>query len=1298
MKCEHCGASNLDGAERCSACGEGLGGSAGGVSERDSGGSRSTWVIAGVIGVAALVLVGLMFSSSLGPSAGGGAVAPEIGFTAVPEVARLGGDSAIGTAIALSREGWPQGASSAVLYSVEDSAAAAVSAPLATALDAPILLGSTGALEAEVVARLTEMGVSRVTVLDSGSFTAGYDDALEAAGIGVSRVGGAGPVELSDAVARATHAVRPINGFLVIASGGEQRAVLAGAYAGANGLPVLIVDGGGVGAYAGLFGIAPMRSVVVCSPSSAIPDSAFSGDVFASALVDRVDAADDQAFSQLFGEYAYAHGFEYQTIFAVQSSHVRHAFAVAPIAARTGSPTILAADAALGDSATQFFISHASAITAVRFVGPADPSVDALLADARKASETLISADAYPLDAPTAALVTAVTSETVTFAADPALEATLTAGKIIVSGIAPNAPEGFLRRIVSVSEQNASLVVQTEQASLSEVIVKGSFDVRVAAGDAVPQSASAYPAPVGEVLQAAYIPAPAGAAATGEPTLQQVKAGRFDYESNHIKVPVDWPELDLESGSFDMPDDVGGGEGKFSATVDAYEEWETWYVVNASWQRDFLGLPLVQEFGIVAYLRHTYELDYEVSFEWSGSAMAEGRDALPRCIAQKIGGKDEGKEIQFTSTFSIGPVPVVLVSYVAPYIGFEGTVKGTLEGRYEKTVEAWVGAKVRFDSGQVIPVMGVTDRSPAIEPPTSSGELEAKVAVGLKIGTRLYGVAGPYMRGELFFKGTFQNPTPPGEHPIFLQLGFEGTVGGDLKVVFKGITILDGASVECPPYEKVFWDWPDGLPPAAPAPAPPAGPPAGGGGGESWGPGDVATVIVIDSSGSMDESSGNDTKLGAAQDAAHVLVDLLEGYLGSIGQVSIVTFADGADVIVASTTDAGEVRSAIDSLYAGGMTNIYAGLRLGVDELSSASATDRALFFLSDGLDTVGNDSREIVGIADEAGDQGIDIITIGFGDAGTIDEGLLKRIADATPHGTYSLVDPNVAVGLVGRFASAQVSRSGATVLYETMGAVSEGETVAAGATSIPPAYGDLEVVLAWPGSDMDVVLTDPSGATVVEGYPGYSVTKTERTAQVKVEGAKPGDWGFEVVGVETSMDYEPFYLLAAHRETTGTPMPAGGGGTANDGSGLLLALLALLGVGVVAWVFVSARTRSAGDGQSAQSAGAEPASQQLTGAPASARSPSGYAVVDAGGVTYQLATGATALGRASDNEIVLPDATVSRHHAMIVVGAGGMRIKDLGSTQGTMLDGAKVVGSARAHAGSVITIGTVQLTVKRE
>lgn len=55
-------------------------------------------------------------------------------------------------------------------------------------------------------------------------------------------------------------------------------------------------------------------------------------------------------------------------------------------------------------------------------------------------------------------------------------------------------------------------------------------------------------------------------------------------------------------------------------------------------------------------------------------------------------------------------------------------------------------------------------------------------------------------------------------------------------------------------------------------------------------------------------------------------------------------------------------------------------------------------------------------------------------------------------------------------------------------------------------------------------------------------------------------------------------------------------------------------------------------------------------------------------------LSQGVTHLGRAEDNELVLPDIGVSRKHARIVVEAGGVQIEDLGSGNGTWHKGNRV------------------------
>src|SRR5690348_16324014 len=50
------------------------------------------------------------------------------------------------------------------------------------------------------------------------------------------------------------------------------------------------------------------------------------------------------------------------------------------------------------------------------------------------------------------------------------------------------------------------------------------------------------------------------------------------------------------------------------------------------------------------------------------------------------------------------------------------------------------------------------------------------------------------------------------------------------------------------------------------------------------------------------------------------------------------------------------------------------------------------------------------------------------------------------------------------------------------------------------------------------------------------------------------------------------------------------------------------------------------------------------------------------------------TTLGRDSDNDIVLDELTVSRCHAMLLPAADGLRLIDLESTNGTLLNGVPI------------------------
>jgi ABC transport system ATP-binding/permease protein len=66
--------------------------------------------------------------------------------------------------------------------------------------------------------------------------------------------------------------------------------------------------------------------------------------------------------------------------------------------------------------------------------------------------------------------------------------------------------------------------------------------------------------------------------------------------------------------------------------------------------------------------------------------------------------------------------------------------------------------------------------------------------------------------------------------------------------------------------------------------------------------------------------------------------------------------------------------------------------------------------------------------------------------------------------------------------------------------------------------------------------------------------------------------------------------------------------------------------------------------------------------------------------------------IGRADDNDIVVPDVLASRHHASLVATPSGMQIQDARSMNGTFVNGERIK-SATLRENDVVTIGNVDL-----
>ncbi|MBL8718051.1 MAG: sigma 54-dependent Fis family transcriptional regulator [Myxococcales bacterium] len=86
--------------------------------------------------------------------------------------------------------------------------------------------------------------------------------------------------------------------------------------------------------------------------------------------------------------------------------------------------------------------------------------------------------------------------------------------------------------------------------------------------------------------------------------------------------------------------------------------------------------------------------------------------------------------------------------------------------------------------------------------------------------------------------------------------------------------------------------------------------------------------------------------------------------------------------------------------------------------------------------------------------------------------------------------------------------------------------------------------------------------------------------------------------------------------------------------------------------------------------------------------------------GTTFRIGADARAVvkvGKAPDNDIVLDDDTVSRHHLTVARVPEGLLVRDLGSTNGVRVGGARIK-EALVDPGTVVRAGEVELAIRLE
>src|SRR5690606_11811131 len=91
----------------------------------------------------------------------------------------------------------------------------------------------------------------------------------------------------------------------------------------------------------------------------------------------------------------------------------------------------------------------------------------------------------------------------------------------------------------------------------------------------------------------------------------------------------------------------------------------------------------------------------------------------------------------------------------------------------------------------------------------------------------------------------------------------------------------------------------------------------------------------------------------------------------------------------------------------------------------------------------------------------------------------------------------------------------------------------------------------------------------------------------------------------------------------------------------------------------------------------------------------PRNVRLVSGDGRTYPLSIGSTVIGRGDQADLRLPDVGISRRHARLDYDGAQVVLTDLGSTNGSMVNGQRV-SAVTLNPGDMIQIGTTTLTFR--
>lgn len=455
-----------------------------------------------------------------------------------------------------------------------------------------------------------------------------------------------------------------------------------------------------------------------------------------------------------------------------------------------------------------------------------------------------------------------------------------------------------------------------------------------------------------------------------------------------------------------------------------------------------------------------------------------------------------------------------------------------------------------------------------------------------------------------------------------------------------------------------------------------------------WG-GVSSTVLVFDTSGSMSEyDSSGMTKIDAAKRAGAQILNVIDAEntaLGASSQVGVAQYSTTASMVSQLTSDISSLQAALASLVPTDYTGMADGLNTGLGIFGSTT-DKKVLILLSDGLPNVALNSnnnsssqaiqQEVIDLATQAGQNNTCIYTVGFGDpaggGGSIDEGFLQNVANASGCGAY--YNAQNSIDLANVYVELRHTSTG-NILFKQAGLISQGQEVDLGVVAIPANQELALFTLNWPGSKLDLIIEDPSGKTVDANSPGVTFSVSPTIISVIMSNPKAGDWKLSIRGADVPEGTTNYNTIISTRTGTATTVPTSGGSFP-----LVILLLVLSGGGIGVYVYSNSIKRAShrGGGKTTLQAILKGRIGSLAGQSITLHD--GFIV-----------------GRGSSSHLRLNDPAVSRLHARFRCSEGIWYIQDMESRSGILVNGAQV-HATRLNQGDLIQIGTNSFTFSGE